>query len=141
MVHLRDIIDFRAFADEHAMLADLRKAGVETGSAVGQTVKSLLIFETTKQRSWLFITAAELVCIIDDRRQPAPSVRWSLPLKPGHNFNFVVGPHSEQSGSLEIDGKTILYSKRFFGDMPPDERILQGIKRVSIYEPETEHAA
>lgn len=39
---------------------------------------TILIFETSKQRTWLVATETRLYCVLDDNRRPEPSLQWTL---------------------------------------------------------------
>ncbi len=39
---------------------------------------SLLLFETSKQRTWLVSTSDRLYCILDDARNERPKLQWSI---------------------------------------------------------------
>lgn len=40
--------------------------------------KTLLLFETSKQHTWLVATRQRLYCILDDVRKPEPHINWSM---------------------------------------------------------------
>ena len=39
---------------------------------------ALLIFDTSKQRTWLVASQARLYCILDDIRKEKPTITWSM---------------------------------------------------------------
>jgi hypothetical protein len=44
-----------------------------------RTTKTLLLFQTSRQRTWLAATPERLYCILDDVRKPEPHINWSMP--------------------------------------------------------------
>jgi hypothetical protein len=46
-----------------------------------ESASTLLLFQTSKQRTWLVATRERLYCILDDVRKPEPHINWSLPRK------------------------------------------------------------
>ena len=44
-----------------------------------RTAKTLPLFQTSRQRTWLVATSERLYCILDDVRKPEPHINWSLP--------------------------------------------------------------
>jgi hypothetical protein len=41
--------------------------------------RTLLLLQTSRQRTWLVATSERLYCILDDVRKPEPHINWSLP--------------------------------------------------------------
>jgi hypothetical protein len=122
---INDLLDYRRFANRNVLTSAVAEV-------IGDDAVQLLMFETSKQRNWLFITAKMIYCVTDDRRKDKPHLRWSLPIHSGTNLSIVVSEdRSEASATLLLDGdKSLLYSKRFFTDMPPQDRIMGIIKRL-----------
>ncbi len=122
---INDLLDYRRFANRNVLTS-------ATAEIIGDDAVQLLMFETSKQRNWLFITAERIYCVTDDRRKDKPHLRWSLPIHSGTNLSIVVSEdRSEESATLLLDGdKSLLHSKRFFTDMPPQERIMSIIRKL-----------
>jgi hypothetical protein len=43
-----------------------------------EQAKTLLFFDTQRQRTWLVATPFRLYCILDDVRKPEPHINWSM---------------------------------------------------------------
>ncbi len=82
---------------------------------------ALVIFETSKQKTWLVTTQERLYCILDDIREPAMHINWSI------RKNLVVSDNSVKldiktkdntavTGRIDIgeNHKNWLYSKSLF---------------------------
>lgn len=100
--------------------------------ATGHSVTgSLLLFETSKQRTWLVSTGHELVCILDDLRHPEPDIEWTmnreeLVERDQLRIDISEQPFTDQSGKLNIGSshRGWLFSRRLFGpDGSPVEAV------------------
>lgn len=81
---------------------------------------ALLIFQTTKQQTWLVSTNEKLYCILDDNRENKPYINWSIPkrvLIEGKRLSneIKIREHSDEIGMVDIGPeKDLFYSKKLF---------------------------
>lgn len=82
---------------------------------------SLLIFETSKQRTWLVTSSQRLYCILDDIREDAPHINWSMNKENILQDNNLAIELSTKNNSAETglidfgsNHKNWLYSKKLF---------------------------
>jgi hypothetical protein len=70
-----DFIGYRQFASRQ-----------EIGSLVAQSEsvtnlpRTLLIFSTSRQHTWLVATTKSLACVLDDVRREDPRIQWTMPI-------------------------------------------------------------
>jgi len=103
--------------------------------ATGHSVTgALLLFETSKQRTWLVCTAHELVCVLDDLRHPEPDIQWKMSreqLMEADELKIDISqePFSDQSGKLNIGSshRGWLFSRRLFG---PDGSPVEAVRKL-----------
>ncbi len=88
--------------------------------------KSLLIFRTSRQQTWLVSTRLRLYCILDDVRQPRPRLQWSVPKTEVSRAGAVITrPRSDQTGLVDLGPRhrDWLYSKHLFAEQPIEPAI------------------
>ncbi len=102
-----------------------------------EQAKSLLIFQTSKQQTWLVSSSIRLYCILDDVRKSKLSIQWSLPKTSiGNNGNYddaiSCRQKTEKTGYVDIgwQHKNWLYTKQFFIQTPINEQINQLMKNT-----------
>ncbi|MHC9419868.1 hypothetical protein ACYZX9_14865 [Sphingomonas citri] len=118
----------RSFYSEEKILqfisSDRRTRGFKLARA-----KMLLIFDTSKQRTWLVADDKHLHCVSDWSREPEPKLRWSIgrsKIVKNDRISLDIGTadHTGDIGYVRIDGKKPrFYSKRLFTDKPIGEVI------------------
>src|SRR4051794_36672251 len=112
---LFNIFGYRGFAnpDEIARLAsEWRNA--EGGAAQ----RTLLIFSTSKQHTWLVVTEKLLICVLDDIRKDVPRVQWGMPIDTARTAQIDARLKTERTGTLDIgERKRWLYSTRLFQEV------------------------
>ena len=108
------------------------------------TSDMLLLFEGTKQHTWLLTTDKALYCIFDVIGEPEPRVKWRIPrehaLRDGRLSLQIapseLSPSSERQGFVTINAKPKRkYSKLLFQRHPVDQAIrvmLMGAFNVRI---------
>tara|TARA_B100000315_G_C14442213_1_gene525235 strand:+ start:435 stop:845 length:411 start_codon:yes stop_codon:yes gene_type:complete len=81
----------------------------------------LLIFSTSKQRTYLVASSKRLYCILDDIRKDVPRINWSLrrnSLKSNGQIiiNILSRDKTEKTGLVDIGSnhKNWLFSKKLF---------------------------
>jgi len=82
---------------------------------------TLLLFQTSKQKTWLVITDTRLYCILDDARYKKPTVAWSksksqLARAGSEALEINVQEKSENTGYVDIGPKhkKWLFTKSLF---------------------------
>jgi hypothetical protein len=87
------------------------------------TAQYLIIFKTSKQRTYLVVTTKRLYCIIDDSRKDAPHINWSMEkssLKDNGQIiiNISERDKTEKTGLVDIGPKhkNWLFTKKLFED-------------------------
>src|SRR5207247_5096725 len=56
----------------------VHSVNIDPNSETPSAAKTLLIFQTSKQRTWLVATPERLYCVLDDVRKPDPHINWSM---------------------------------------------------------------
>ena len=90
----------------------------------------LLIFSTSKQKTWLVSTKEQLYCILDDWRKADPHIIWSIGkdklIKDGEIIiNIMIKDYKKNTGVVNIGErpKGLLYSKNLFNTRSIDESV------------------
>jgi hypothetical protein len=89
----------------------------------------LLIFFTSKQKTWLIATNQALHCVVDRLSEPKPRARWRIEKNQILSSEGIIlliktEPRSERTGVLIIDQKRPrLFSRSLFTDAPIERRI------------------
>lgn len=95
---------------------------------------ALLLFQTSRQRTWLIRTEKRLYCVLDDTSKPAPHVNWSLSnsdyLDSTGKLTIEVREQnwtsdSGRTGKVDIGPKhkNWLFSRNLFQSMPVEKQI------------------
>ncbi len=99
------------------------------------TAEALLIFQTSKQQTWLVSTSERLYCILDDRRKDQPHINWHIPkqqLVTGQEVSIELAARdrSAQSGLVDIGRKhrNWLYTKQLFSRTSIEAQITEMIR-------------
>lgn len=100
---------------------------------------AVLMFETSKQQTWLVSTRERMYCILDDLRKGEPHINWSMPrneIVRGERVVIDVNarPKSENTGFVDISDrhKNWLFSRRLFSEDGIVEAINNLITRQMI---------
>lgn len=100
--------------------------------------EALLIFQTSKQQTWLVATRARLYCVLDDLRRSFRPVRWSLggkELMTDGNLTAKISARdsNERIGLLNIgDRRNWLYSKKLFTSKSIEDEVKDLIRRQIV---------
>jgi hypothetical protein len=103
------------------VMADLRKRGAAPGY-----LSRVLIFSTSKQKTWLLFSSAHIYCVLDNRPKGGRlSIRWRELLADLSKKNISAVDRSGRSGLLRIgDHGDWLYSTALFGSGKTLEKIV-----------------
>jgi hypothetical protein len=98
---------------------------------------ALLMLSTRVQQTWLVATPRRLYCLLDDLRQPRPTVSWSMPRAAlvKHDGTLALAlvehPNSERTGLIDFGErhKRWLFSRSLFTSRPVTEEIGDFIRK------------
>lgn len=108
--------DFRDFLTEAAVKRHI-SASVNYKGESPKSAKSLLIFRTSTQQTWLISTPVRLYCILDDRRKADAHIQWSMPIGRARSASLRKKDYREKTGMVDIgERKNYLYTKELFSD-------------------------
>ncbi|PHR73007.1 MAG: hypothetical protein COA66_04205 [Arcobacter sp.] len=111
---------------------------------VPQDSDAMILFETSKQRTWLVTTRERLYCILDDIRKTNLNINWSM------SKNEIISknrkstklkiksrpkPKAVRTGYVDIgnEHKNWLYSKELFKDQDVETEVKNFILRKMSY--------
>ena len=100
------------------------------------SAEPLLIFQTSKQRTWLVATRARLYCVLDDLPRGFTRVQWSMDSPILVKNGAVIVPigtrdKTERTGLLDIgEHRGWLFSKALFTARPVTEELRQILLRT-----------
>ena len=103
------------------------------------TAEALLIFQTSKQQTWLVATRARLYCVLDDLRRSFTRVQWSIgaeKLTQAGNVAAQVSTldRTTRTGLLEInERRNWLFSKKLFTNRSLEDEIKGLIRRQMLF--------
>lgn len=132
MTLVESLLGYRNFSSEPEIRRSIEQSKYYDASKESpEDAGSLLIFDTSRQHTWLVATGERLYFVLDDVRQPAPRVRRSVPrseLKahPDGAVAVITRPKSAHAGLVDIGlrRRGWLYSKRLFSsDRPIDSAV------------------
>ena len=116
------LLGYRSFSSEIEVLQKIED--LETPGSSGESTthaRSLLIFETSRQHTWLVSTGERLYFVLDDVRRPAPLVKRSVPrndLKTQPDGSIAVNVQSKSASTGLVDvglrRRGWLYSNKLF---------------------------
>lgn len=115
---------YREFRDPETIRDLIKRANeFDAEEESPESARTLLIFQTSKQQTWLAASATRLSCVLDDIRKQTPRLQWSVPTRDAAD----VETHSktDQTGLIDIGRRhrAWLYSKRLFPDTLIQERV------------------
>lgn len=91
--------------------------------------EALLIFQTSKQQTWLVATQAQLYCVLDDLGKSFTRVQWAVPKEKLVADGKITVPIStsdktEKTGRLNIgERRNWLFSKKLFTSEPIESSV------------------
>ena len=104
--------------------------------------EALLIFQTSKQQTWLVATKARLYCVLDDLGKSFTRVQWTMPAEElVSDGEVTVGistrDKTERTGRLDIgEHRGWLFSKKLFTSEPIEARVRDLIARKMVPQPQ-----
>ncbi len=124
------ILGYREFWGEEDIRFLIKRSKNFTSDESPDKAKSLLIFQTSKQQTWLVSTSKRLYCILDDIRKRSPKIQWSTAKESfGSGANYIAAistrTKTEKTGLVDIGPmhKNWLYTKAFFNKVSIEKEI------------------
>lgn len=125
------------FKSANEIIAIVRsQAADESESEGGERSDALLIFQTSKQQTWLVATRRALYCVLDDLHKGFTRIQWTLPAdklvgRSGMIAQISTSDKSEKTGLLHINGhRNWLYSKKLFTSSSIEGTVRDLIRRT-----------
>ena len=128
---IESLLGYRSFSSELEIREAVKTSrSHDSSSESSDDASSLLIFETSRQHTWLVATSERVYFILDDVRKPAPQAKRAVPrndLKVGPDGRIAVNtqPRSTTTGLVDIGlrQRGWLYSKDLFSRRPIEHAI------------------
>ena len=101
--------------------------------------EALLIFQTSKQQTWLVATSVRLYCVLDDLKKSFTRAQWSyskdtLVSNTEVTVRISARNKTEKTGLVDIgEHRNWLYSRKLFANEPIENRIRDLIARHMIH--------
>jgi hypothetical protein len=101
----------------------------------------ILIFQTSKQQTWLVATPERLYCVLDDIRRGFTELQWSTPKKDLVSNGKIIVPistrpthdDSERTGLLDIGKRRNWYfTKSLFASEPAESQVKRVIAKQML---------
>lgn len=127
----KSLLGYREFSSELQIRQTITKSkNYNASKEAPEHAKSLLIFETSKQHTWLVATEERLYFILDDVRKPEPHInrsvrRNTLKAQTDGSTSIQVLPKSIHTGLVDVGlgQRSYLYSKDLFSQRPIENEI------------------
>lgn len=127
---VESLLGYRSFSSEPEIRKSIAQSKYYDASMESpEDASSLLIFDASRQHTWLVATPECLYFILDDVRKPAPRIgravrREELKTLPDGEVAVNTRPKSARAGLVDIGlrRRGWLYSKRLFPSERPIER-------------------
>lgn len=127
----KSLLGYREFWSEPEIRQMIEQSkNYDSSKESPQQAKSLLIFETSKQHTWLVATEERLYFILDDVRKPKPGINRSVPksslqAQTDGSISINVRSKSVHTGLIDIGlrRRNWLYSKDLFSQRPIENAI------------------
>lgn len=132
---VESLLGYRAFASEREIRQSIKKfKGYDSSRESPEDARSLLIFETSKQRTWIVATGDRLYFVLDDVRRPAPRIarsvgRSELTTRADGAIEVDTQSKSLRTGLVDAGRRRRgwLYSKALFPSSRPIDRAIDDL--------------
>ena len=132
MTLVESLLGYRTFASEREIRRSIKTSeSYDSMRESPDDARSLLIFETSKQQTWLVATGDHLYFVLDDVRGPAPRIaravgRSELANEPDGTIAVDTQPKSVRTGLVDVGRRRRgwLYSKALFPSSRPIEHAI-----------------
>ena len=122
------LLGYRRFSSETEILQKVRDSA--SRNTPPERTRSLLIFATSRQHTWLVFDGERLHVILDDVRRPEPKVlravaRQDLKTRPDGGIVVSTRPKSANTGLVDVGlgRRRWLYSTRLFADRSMEQAV------------------
>jgi hypothetical protein len=102
------------------------------------SAEALLIFQTSKQQTWLVATRARLYCILDDLRRSSTRVQWVLSANDLVAEGNITAPilakdKNQRTGLLNVGPRrNWLFSKKLFANTSAENQVKDLIRKQML---------
>ena len=135
---VESLLGYRTLSSEREIRHSIeRSRGYDSSRESPDDARSLLIFETSKQHTWLVATRDRLYFVLDDVRRPAPRIARSVcgsELKTRSDGRIAVDtqPKSVRTGLVDVGlrRRGWLYTKALFPSSRPVEHAIDDLLTV-----------
>ena len=135
---VESLLGYRTFSSEREIRRSIEQSrDYDSTRESPDDVRTLLIFETSKQHTWLVATRDRLYFILDDVRRPAPRVarsvgRRELMTRSDGRIAVDTKPKSVRTGLVDVGlrRRGWLYSRALFPSSQPIERAIVDLLQV-----------
>ena len=129
---VESLLGYRAFSSEREIRQSIEKfKEYDSSRESPENARGLLIFETSKQHTWIVATRDRLYFILDDVRTPAPRVarsvgRSEMTTRSDGTISVDTKPKSVRTGLVDVGlrRRGWLYSKALFPSSRPIEQAI-----------------
>ena len=126
---VESLLGYRSFSSEPEIRRGIEQSKYyDVSKESPEDASSLLIFDTSRQHTWLVATGERLYFILDEVRQPAPRIRRSvlrseLKVQPDGGVAVITRPKSVHTGLGPRPARPRVGHLHQRVDMPPPPRI------------------
>ncbi len=129
---IESLLGYRSFSSELEIREAVKTSrSHDSSSESSDDASSLLIFETSRQHTWLVATSERVYFILDDVRKPAPQIKRAVrrgDLQVGPDGRIAVDTQSRSTSTGLVDiglrRRGWLYSKDLFSSRRPIEHAI-----------------
>ena len=132
---VESLLGYRSFSSEPEIRRSIEQSKYyDTSKDKSEDVSSLLIFDTSRQHTWLVATGDRLYFVLDDVQKPGPRIgrsvrRDELKARPDGSVAVDTRPKSVHTGLVDVGlrRRGWLYSKRLFSADRPIGRAVSDL--------------
>ncbi len=144
---IESLLGYRPFSSGLEIRESIMKSrGRDAPSEPLDDTNSLLIFETSRQHTWLVATSDSLYFVLDDIRMPEPQIKRAVrrhELKARDDGTVAVDTRSKSTSTGLVDvglrRRGWLYSKGLFSSQRPIEQAINELLRATDRSPIAGH--
>lgn len=78
---LSSFLGYRDFLTDQEIKKYIMNSKNHSSDENDDEIQSMLIFKTSKQKTWILTSSIRLYCLLDDIRKDKPLITWSIPKK------------------------------------------------------------
>jgi hypothetical protein len=130
----------RPFADKSEIIEFIKNSKHYDAAIEDKSIAdALLIFQTSKQQTWLVSNSERLYCILDDLRKDKPNINWAMHkskvISSGKiNLTITSRDETDNSGRVDIGPRHTnwYFTKRLFSNSPVEDFIYALIQKTML---------